>query len=198
MEPLRQTLASLRVVGQVQQTYIVAEGAGGMYLIDQHAAHERVVFDRLCRQMADRDRNSQPLLVPSPAELTFSQHATLLEYYDLLADCGFDLEPFGDNAWLVRAVPPQLTTNHADPARALVELLDAVAVEQVVMDRDKALAATIACHGSVRAGQTLSTEEMAALLTQLEATPDPHNCPHGRPTVVHFTQYQLEREFGRR
>ena len=198
MEPLRQTLASLRVVGQVQQTYIVAEGAGGMYLIDQHAAHERVVFDRLCRQMADRDRNSQPLLVPSPAELTFSQHATLLEYYDLLADCGFDLEPFGDNAWLVRAVPPQLTTNHAGPARALVELLDAVAVEQVVMDRDKALAATIACHGSVRAGQTLSTEEMAALLTQLEATPDPHNCPHGRPTVVHFTQYQLEREFGRR
>ena len=196
--PLRQTLASLRVVGQIRQTYIVAEGEGGMYLIDQHAAHERVVYDRLQQQWARQERTSQPLLVPTPAELTFSQQDTLQEYSELLAVSGFDLEPFGDNAWLLRAVPPQLAANSADPVQALIALLDAVVLEQVVMERQDALAATIACHGSVRAGMTLATEEMAALLVQLEATPEPHHCPHGRPTVVHFSEYQLEREFGRR
>ena len=196
--PLRQTLATLRVVGQIRQTYIVAEGEGGMYIIDQHAAHERVVYDRLQQQWARQERTSQPLLVPTPAELTFSQQDTLQEYSELLAVSGFDLEPFGDNAWLLRAVPPQLAANSADPVQALIALLDAVVLEQVVMERQDALAATIACHGSVRAGMTLATEEMAALLVQLEATPDPHHCPHGRPTVVHFSEYQLEREFGRR
>ena len=196
--PLRQTLATLRVVGQIRQTYIVAEGEGGMYLIDQHAAHERVVYDRLQQQWARQERTSQPLLVPTPAELTFSQQDTLQEYSELLAVSGFDLEPFGDNAWLLRAVPPQLAANSADPVQALIALLDAVVLEQVVMERQDALAATIACHGSVRAGVTLATEEMAALLVQLEATPEPHHCPHGRPTVVHFSEYQLEREFGRR
>ena len=196
--PLRQTLATLRVVGQIRQTYIVAEGEGGMYLIDQHAAHERVVYDRLQQQWASQERTSQPLLVPTPAELTFSQQDTLQEYSELLAVSGFDLEPFGDNAWLLRAVPPQLAANSADPVQALIALLDAVALEQVVMERQDALAATIACHGSVRAGMTLATEEMAALLVQLEATPEPHHCPHGRPTVIHFSEYQLEREFGRR
>ncbi len=196
--PLRQTLATLRVVGQIRQTYIVAEGEGGMYLIDQHAAHERVVYDRLQQQWARQERTSQPLLVPTPAELTFSQQDTLQEYSELLAVSGFDLEPFGDNAWLLRAVPPQLAANSADPVQALIALLDAVVLEQVVMERQDALAATIACHGSVRAGMTLATEEMATLLVQLEATPEPHRCPHGRPTVVHFSEYQLEREFGRR
>ena len=196
--PLRQTLATLRVVGQIRQTYIVAEGEGGMYLIDQHAAHERVVYDRLQQQWASQERTSQPLLVPTPAELTFSQQDTLQEYAELLAVSGFDLEPFGDNAWLLRAVPPQLAAHSADPVQALIALLDAVALEQVVMERQDALAATIACHGSVRAGMTLAAEEMAALLVQLEATPEPNHCPHGRPTVIHFSEYQLEREFSRR
>ena len=196
---LRDVLADLRVVGQIRQTYIVAEGSAGMYLIDQHAAHERVVFDQIRQRTPNQERPAQPLLTPLPAELSMSQAATLESYTDLLANYGFSLEPFGDRAWLVRAVPASLAAraNH-DPAVALAELLDAVAVEQVVMDREDALAATVACHGSVRAGMTLAHEEMDALLRQLETTENPHNCPHGRPTVVHFTQYQLEREFGRR
>ena len=117
----------------------------------------------------------------------------------MLADYGFIVEPFGGDAWLVRAIPAALTQrNNPDPAAALVNLLDAVSVEQVVMEREDALAATIACHGAVRAGDTLSTDEMDALLRQLEATENPHHCPHGRPTVIHFSEYQLEREFGRR
>ena len=196
---LRDVLAGLRVVGQIRQTYVVAEGPAGMYLIDQHAAHERVVYDQLRNRAGREPRASQPLLAPLPAELSASQAATLEENADLLAEYGFQLEPFGDNAWLVRAVPATLAARgNADPANALVELLDAVAVEQVVMEREDALAATIACHGSVRAGMTLAQDEMDALLRQLETTDNPHNCPHGRPTVVHFTEYQLEREFGRR
>ena len=196
---LREVLAGLRVVGQIRQTYVVAEGSAGMYLIDQHAAHERVVYDRLRNRAEHRERASQPLLAPLPAELSASQDATLEEYASLLAEYGFQLEPFGDRAWLVRAVPATLAArSNSDPATALTDLLDAVAVEQVVMEREDALAATIACHGSVRAGMTLAQDEMDALLRQLQTTDNPHNCPHGRPTVVHFTEYQLEREFSRR
>lgn len=196
---LRDVLSDLRVVGQISQTYIVAEGRSGMYLVDQHAAHECVVFDQIRRRMRESERPSQPLLSPLTAELTASQAATLESYADLMASYGFDLEPFGDLAWLIRALPGNMAARaNPDPAAALTELLDAVAVEQVVMEREDALAATVACHGSVRAGMTLAREEMEALLRQLRATENPHNCPHGRPTVVHFTEYQLEREFGRR
>ncbi len=195
----RDVLAGLRVVGQIRQTYIVAEGRSGMYLIDQHAAHECVVFDQIRRRMQGGRRPSQPLLAPLTAELSAAQAVTMDSYADLLADYGFVLDHFGDNAWLVRALPAELAARaNPDPAVALSDLLDAVAVEQVVMEREDALAATVACHGSVRAGMTLAPEEMDALLRQLETTENPHNCPHGRPTVIHFSEYQLEREFGRR
>lgn len=196
---LRDVLADLRVVGQIRQTYIVAEGRSGMYLMDQHAAHERVVYDQIRQRMGRGQRPSQPLLAPMTAELSATQTATLESYVDLLGDYGFGLEPFGDRAWLVRALPASLAARASpDPAAALSDLLDAVAVEQVVMEREDALAATVACHGSVRAGATLAQEEMDALLRQLQTTENPHNCPHGRPTVIHFSEYQLEREFGRR
>ncbi len=196
---LRDVLTGLRVVGQIRQTYIVAEGDQGMYLVDQHAAHERVVYDRIRSGSERRETVAQPLLAPTPVELNLARTATLQDYAEMLAEYGFQLEPFGGDAWLVRAVPAALTArNNPDPAAALVNLLDAVSVEQVVMEREDALAATIACHGAVRAGDRLSTDEMDALLRQLESTENPHNCPHGRPTVIHFTEYQLEREFGRR
>ena len=196
---LRDVLTGLRVVGQIRQTYIVAEGNEGMYLVDQHAAHERVVYDRMRQGGASQGKVSQPLLGPTPVQLNLAQLGTLQEYGDRLAEYGFQLEPFGGEAWLVRAIPAVLTArNNPDPTTALIKLLDAVSVEQVVMEREDALAATIACHGAVRAGDTLTTEEMDALLRQLEATENPHHCPHGRPTVIHFSEYQLEREFGRR
>lgn len=196
---LRDVLADLRVVGQISQTYIVAEGGAGMYLIDQHAAHERVVFDQIRQRVQQGKRPSQPLLAPLTAELSAAQAATLESYADLLADYGFSLDPFGGGAWLIRALPASLAARaNPDPANALSELLDAVAVEQVVMEREDALAATVACHGSVRAGMSLAPGEMDALLRQLQSTENPHHCPHGRPTVIHFTEYQLEREFGRR
>ena len=196
---LREVVADLRVVGQIRQTYVVAEGRAGMYLIDQHAAHERVVYDQLRRRAERWERASQPLLAPLPAELSASQAATLEEYADLLTNYGFRLEAFGDGAWLVRAVPATLAAyGKNDPAMGLIDLLDAVAVEQIVMEQEDALVATIACHGSVRAGMTLGLDEMDALLRQLETTDNPYSCPHGRPTIIHFTEYQLEKEFSRR
>ncbi len=198
---LRDVLASLRVVGQIRQTYIVAEGPEGMYLVDQHAAHERVVYDRLRQQASNQQRISQPLLSPTPCDLSIAQAATMEEYAELLESYGFGIEAFGNNTWLLRAVPASLADGAkgvTDPVQILLELLDAIALEQVIMEREDALAATIACHGSVRAGMNLTIDEMSALLEQLEVTPYPHSCPHGRPTVVRFTEYQLEREFRRR
>jgi len=193
---LRQALPILRVVGQIKLTYIVAESPDGMYLVDQHAAHERVIFDRLRQQAASNSPQSQPLLQPVSVELSPAQLEVLQSNLTLLASNGFQIEPFGESTYLVRAVPSVLNTS--DPARSFTDLLDLVAFEGLVRQQEDALTASLACHSAIRAGKALSDEEMRALLEQLEATDNPHTCPHGRPTLLHFSEYQMEREFGRR
>ena len=192
----QQTLPALRVVGQVRLTYIVAESPDGMYLVDQHAAHERVVFDRIVRQAASREAQSQPLLSPASVELTPSQMATLDSHRSFLREYGFEVEEFGGSGYLLRAVPAVLTTQ--DPAKSLVDVLDMVAFEGLLKEREDVLAASLACHSAIRAGQSMTDAEMRALLEQLEVTDNPHTCPHGRPTLIHFSSYHMEREFGRR
>ena len=192
----RQALPSLRVVGQVRLTYVVAESPDGMYLVDQHAAHERVLFDRLVRRANQRETLSQPLLAPVAVELTPGQQAVLESQRNSLSACGFELEDFGGSSILVRAVPAVLTTG--DPGRSLVDILDLAAFEGVLKESDDLLAASVACHSAIRAGQSMTEAEMRALLEQLEATDSPHTCPHGRPTLIHFSSYHMEREFGRR
>ena len=191
-----QALPSLRVVGQVRSTYIVAEGPEGMFLVDQHAAHERVLFDRIVKKAEEKSPESQPLLAPETVELSAAQLEVVQNHQDFLADYGFILESFGQNSFLLRAVPSIMTGQ--DPARSLVDILDMVAFEGLLRKHDDVLAASIACHGAIRAGKSLTEPEMRALLEQLEATANPHTCPHGRPTLVHFSEYQMEREFGRR
>ena len=184
------------MVGQVRLTYIVAESPDGMYLVDQHAAHERVLFDRIVREASQRESLSQPLLAPVHVELTTGQVSTLAEQREFLSDYGFELEEFGGTAYLVRAVPAVLTTQ--DPGKALVDVLDMVAFEGLLKEREDVLAASLACHSAIRAGQSMTEPEMRALLEQLEVTDNPHTCPHGRPTLIHFSAYNMEREFGRR
>ena len=186
----------LRVVGQLKQTYIVAEGPEGMYLVDQHAAHERTLFDRICAEREDRKAASQPLLAPVNVELTPSHATTLLDNMEAVTDYGFQLEPFGERSYLLRSVPAVLSKD--DPAKALIDILDMATLEGLTRQKEDVMAASIACHAAVRAGQPLSDVEMRALLEQLEATANPHTCPHGRPTMVHFSSYHVEREFGRR
>ena len=195
----QQALPSLRVVGQVRLTYIVAESPDGMYLVDQHAAHERVLFDQIVRRAARRESQSQPLLAPVTVELTPGQAATLEAQGESLAAYGFAVEPFGpvgDGTYLVRAVPAILTTQ--DPGKSLLDVLDMAAFEDVLREREDTLAASVACHSAIRAGQSMTEAEMRALLEQLEVTDHPHTCPHGRPTLLHFSSYHMEREFGRR
>jgi DNA mismatch repair protein MutL len=192
----RQALPSLRVVGQIRLTYIVAEGPSGMYLVDQHAAHERVLFDRIRRRAAARSPESQPLLSPATLELTSGQAEVFRDNAEFLASYGFEVELFGENTYLLRSVPSIMTTQ--DPARSLADILDMAAFEGLLRQHEDVLAASIACHSAIKAGKALTEPEMRALLEQLEATDNPHTCPHGRPTLIHFSEYQMEREFGRR
>ena len=192
----RQYPSALKVVGQVKLTYIVAEGPEGMFLVDQHAAHERVLFDRLRRDADQRSPLSQPLLEPITVELTPSQIEVLGKHAEFLESYGFQVEAFGDNAYLLRSVPLILTTK--DPGKSLLDVLDLVAFEGLVRQQEDVLAASIACHSAIRAGKPLTEAEMRALLEQLEGTDNPHTCPHGRPTMIHFSSYHMEREFGRR
>lgn len=190
-----QRLPMLRVVGQVAQTYIIAEGPGGMYLIDQHAAHERIRYEELQRQRSQSQVTSQELLDPLPLELSSRQAIVLEEHLETLAAFGLELVPFGGATFLIRRVPASLVGQ--DVAAAIVELVDAALAASERFSWEEQALITLSCHGAVRAGQTLSPEEMRDLIRQLEQTDLPHTCPHGRPTMIHLSQAQLEKEFGR-
>jgi DNA mismatch repair protein MutL len=201
---LRPKLPMLRVLGQLGQTYIIAEGPGGMYLIDQHAAHERVLYERFTAERARMAVASQQLLSPLPLELTPRQHAAMAEHVEALTELGFEIEPFGGETFLLRAVPaalekgPSTSSGRGDIGQAVTEILDELAEEGTGETREEKALISVVCHSAVRAGQTLSMEEMRDLVRQLEETSLPHTCPHGRPTMIHLSAEQLAREFGRR
>ena len=191
----KQALPALRVLGQVQSTYIAAEGPDGMYLIDQHAAHERIVFERVVDNARSRSWESQSLLEPVPVELDPAQEQLWLRHKDLIARVGFQVEPFGPDSYLLRAVPTQI--DQGSPAEKLRDVLDSMAEGGGFEEWEERAAYSIACHGAIRAGKVLSREEMMELARSLEACRQPNTCPHGRPTMIHLTASQLEREFGR-
>ena len=191
---LMQSLPVLRIIGQAMNAYIVAEGPDGLYIIDQHAAHERIRFDTLRAQRASHDVEVQGLLEPVTFEVAPRQHSVLESCLDELTSYGFSLEPFGGRAYLVRAVPV-LIAGDGWPGM-LRELLDELSGE-AKSDWQERILESIACHGAVRSGQSLSQEEMRELVRQLEKTTSPYTCPHGRPTVIKLTAAQLERQFGR-
>lgn len=187
---------SLRMMGQARDTYLVAEGPNGLYLIDQHAAHERVLFEQVRRDLSDKDSQTQALLEPVSVELSPGQEETAQTGLDLLERYGFALEPFGERTYLLRGLPNVMAGG--SPANSLLEVLDLMAYEGLLKDREEALAASIACHSAIRAGKSLSRQEMEELVRQLEDCDNPHTCPHGRPTMIHLSSQHLEREFGRR
>lgn len=191
-------LPILRVVGQVGQAYIIAEGPEGLYLIDQHAAHERVLYEQFQAARAEARVPGQALLEAIIAELTLSQWATLQEQLPLLTELGFQIEPFGGQSVLVRAVPAMLRSH--DVARTLAAILDEAAAGDtpLAQEREAKLIASVCKQAAVKAGQTLSPAEMQELIRGLEASSAPRTCPHGRPTMILLSTAQLEREFGRR
>jgi DNA mismatch repair protein MutL len=189
-------LPPLRVLGQITQTYIIAEGPEGLYLIDQHAAHERVLYERLMAERAKMAVASQALLEPLTIELPFQSGEVGGESLEFLSQLGFDIEPFGGETVLVRAVPVMLA--QGDIVEAIVEIVDGLTEGGVAEAGEEKALISLVCHSAVRAGKTLSLEEMRNLIRQLEATEMPRTCPHGRPTMIHLSVAQLAREFGRR
>jgi DNA mismatch repair protein MutL len=187
------TLPALRLLGQIRNSYIVAEGPDGLYLIDQHAAHERILFEKLTHEKTLGKLEVQALLSPEPFEVTPAQSGLLSSRLDELAEIGFLIETFGTNAYLARTVPVMLADKNWKAM--LTELLETAGKEHSqFMER---LMALTACHSAVRFGQGLSEDEMRALLRQLEQVDLPNSCPHGRPTLICLTNEQLGKEFKR-
>lgn len=186
----------LRVLGQLSSTYIIAEGPEGLYLIDQHAAHERVLFDEIMAQKECQQVTVQGMLEPLTLELTAKQDQLFKEKAGELTSFGFSLEPFGDRSYLVRGIPAVIKDKNI--GESVSGVIDALGDGDAAGNRDEAISASLACHGAVKAGQTLSDEEMRELVRSLEKSRSPRTCPHGRPTMLHLSAGKLEKEFGRR
>jgi DNA mismatch repair protein MutL len=185
--------------GQVAGTYIVAEAEDGLVLVDQHAAHERLVLERMRRAMADGGVARQALLLPEVVELDEPACDQLEARAPELAEMGLDIERFGPKAILVRATPALL--GQSDPKGLVIDLADELAAYDEALSLKERLdhvAATMACHGSVRAGRVLSVAEMNALLREMEVTPHSGQCNHGRPTWVKLGHGDIEKIFGRK
>jgi len=185
--------------GQLHETYIVAQTADGLVIVDQHAAHERLVYERMKRQIAASGIARQSLLLPEVVELDTGLADRLMSRQQECADLGLVFEPFGDDTLVVREVPALL--GKLDVAGLIRDLADELAeFDQALSLREKLgdIVGTMACHGSVRAGRRLTAEEMNALLREMEATPHSGQCNHGRPTYVELKLADIERLFGRR
>lgn len=185
--------------GQVASTYIVAEAEDGLVIVDQHAAHERLVLERMRRASEGGSVARQALLMPDLIELEEPDCDRLEAAAPELGELGLDLERFGPTTILVRAIPAALgKTDVSDLVRDVAGELSELGTSLTIRDRLDHVAATIACHGSVRAGRTLSVSEMNALLREMEVTPHSGQCNHGRPTWVKLAHADIEKLFGRR
>ena len=188
----------LRLIGQIGATYLAAEGPDGLYLIDQHAAHERVLFEKLMAQHELKKIPSQSLLTPAVVTLPPQTSQLLITQLPVLNHFGFDVEEFGPNTFQVRAMPALFAGS--DPSSALRALVEDFEEDEAPLkdEVEKKLAARVCKRMAVRAGMSLSADEQRALLTDLEACDSPRTCPHGRPTMIHLSVDLLERQFGRR
>jgi DNA mismatch repair protein MutL len=188
-------LPVLRVLGQLANTYIIAEGPDGLYLIDQHAAHERILYDRILTQWAQKQVEIQGLLQPITIEFSPREEETMRVNREPLAEFGFSIEPFGNRSYLIRAIPALAAG--ANVIEMISALLDSLASRESPIPWEEKIAESLACHSAIRAGQQLRSEEMRELIKQLEQTKQPRACPHGRPTMIHLSAHHLEREFRR-
>ena len=190
--------SDLRLIGQLANTYLVCEDPSGLLLIDQHAAHERILFEELSRRDQKSGAKSQRLLVPETVELDFSEAAALKSLLPKLDQLGLQIEPFGGNTLVVRTLPTPLADK--DPGKIVRELAE----QAVQLGNDSQLVTyidacrmVVACHDAIRAHQRLDDRQMRVLLSQLDSCENPSHCPHGRPTWVKIDQAELQKRFKR-
>ena len=190
-------LPLLRLIGQIGNTYLAAEGPDGLYLVDQHAAHERVLFERYQNKLSE-PIPSQTLLEPQTFDLPPDKSQMLADQLDILNHLGFQVELFGTNTFRVRAVPAFLAGS--DPVAVVRVVVEEFEEDETPLqnERENRLAARICKRAAVKGGQPLSRDEQTKLLRDLEACQSPRTCPHGRPTMIHLSIDLLERQFGRR
>lgn len=184
--------------GQVHENYIIAQTADGMVIVDQHAAHERLVYEKLKTQMVENGVAAQALLIPEIVEMSDGDCARLMEIADDLSRLGLGMEPFGGGAIAVRETPAIL--GEVNAKAMLFDILDELADQGesiAVQAKIEAILSRVACHGSIRSGRRMRGEEMNALLREMEATPHSGQCNHGRPTYVELKLSDIERLFGR-
>lgn len=193
----KRALPMLRVVGQVGATYIVAEGPQGLYLVDQHAAHERVLYEQFVADQGSHATSTQELLEAIAVELMPEQSALVEASLMELEAVGFKLELFGRNTVRIRAVPALVA--QGDPVQTLLAALGEIECGEMPVEAtaEARLIARVCKQAAVKAGQVLSYAEMEALIRQLESCQSPRTCPHGRPTMLHLSADQLAKEFGR-
>ncbi len=188
----------MRPIGQVGTSFIVTEGPDGLYLIDQHAAHERILFEKLMKQYESKSIPAQSLLTPVIIDLSASAFEQLSRQLPGLLALGFDVQPFGQHSFRVLAIPSLFTTS--EPTAAILSLVETFEEDETPLkqDMETRIAGRVCKRFAIKAGQVLTTEEQRALVTNLESCESPRTCPHGRPTLIHLSIDMLEREFGRR
>jgi len=197
-QTLREHLPLGAARGQVHENYIIAQTEDGIVIVDQHAAHERLVYEKLKTQMAQNGVPAQALLIPDVVEMSEGDSARLLDIADELTRMGLTIEPFGNGAVVVRETPAILAEVNADALlRDILDELDDQGEARAVQDRIEAILSRVACHGSIRSGRQMRAEEMNALLREMEETPYSGQCNHGRPTYVELKLSDIERLFGR-
>ncbi|MFW6335454.1 MAG: DNA mismatch repair protein MutL, partial [Desulfosalsimonas sp.] len=187
------------VIGQLQNTYIICDNSGDLVLVDQHAAHERIVYERLraLRETSDTV-SSQRLLMPETVELGYRQAPVMEQILSELNSMGFEIEHFGGETFAVRAVPQELSDLQIAPLIAdIAETAENRGSTPEMSELMDGCITVMACHGAIRANQALSEKEMKELLKQLDLCQNPFNCPHGRPTAVRWSKQFLEKSFKR-
>jgi DNA mismatch repair protein MutL len=192
------SFSSLRVIGQLHDTYIVCESEDGLVLIDQHAAHERVVFESLKAAYRRSAVAKQGLLVPETLELTHREAGILETLLEGLRDMGLEIEPFGGKTYLIKSVPALLAGRPIKPL--VMEIVEKAAEIGLASGLERGVdecLSIMACHGAIRANQRLVEAQMKALLEQLDALEHASHCPHGRPTYIHRSLRQVEKDFKR-
>jgi DNA mismatch repair protein MutL len=194
----KKSFGDLRLIGQFHNSYILCEYGDGLVLIDQHAAHERVLFEQLKNRSLDSRNSAQRLLVPEPLDFGYREAEILRNLIPDLHSLGLEVEPFGGNTFVIKSVPAMLADRDVKPL--LMEIVEKMAQIGFAPGLERAIdqcLILIACHGAVRANQQLTDEQIRALLDQLDGCDTPSNCPHGRPTWVRWSLRELEKSFKR-
>jgi DNA mismatch repair protein MutL len=197
-EPTLEALSTLRPLGQIRNSFILAVNEDGLWIVDQHVAHERVLFERVLKQRAVRKVESQRLLMPIVLELSPAQQAVFAEIADELQHNGFEAEPFGARSVAVKVAPAGVDA--AAVEKMLHELLDQISREEQSLNLEKIrgrIAASIACHAAIKVNMPLEQNKMEWLLTELAKTDHPMSCPHGRPVVLRYSVKDIQKAFKR-